>query len=332
MNPQSTKEEVVLLFSESVEVMGELLGAASEIRDRHAIRCVAAAIGPAAEAVAAQADACGADEVIQLRSRQAEALDGEEAMASGLVAAVRLVSPGVVLAGATRTGAAVAARAAQALKLPYASNCITLDIDDDGHLHVERRVYGGRFIARQRLVVAPRMATIPPRRFPAPGRVERAPASVRSLEIEPPQARVRTLGTTERSRSADDVTKADVIVAAGRGVKKQEDLRLLDALAKRLGGVLAGSRPLTGDVDWMPIDRRIGLSGQTVRPALYVACGISGQIEHIVGMKGARTVVAINNDPKAPIHEEADYSVIGDLYEIVPALDRACEQAKARAR
>src|SRR5262249_28109043 len=99
---------------------------------------------------------------------------------------------------------------------------------------------------------------------------------------------------------------------------------------KALGGVLAGSRPLTGDVDWMPIDRRIGLSGQTVRPNLYVACGISGQIEHIVGMKSARTVVAINTDPKAPIHGEADYSVVADLYDIVPALQRACQAAKAK--
>jgi electron transfer flavoprotein alpha subunit len=100
---------------------------------------------------------------------------------------------------------------------------------------------------------------------------------------------------------------------------------MLEKLAQLLGGVLAGSRPLTGDMDWMSVDRRIGLSGQTVKPNLYLACGISGQIEHIVGMKGARTVVAINNDPKAPIHGESDYSIIGDLYEIVPALIRACE-------
>ena len=138
----------------------------------------------------------------------------------------------------------------------------------------------------------------------------------------------RTEVSSPRARSAVDVTKAEVIVAAGRGVKKVEDLALLDALAGALGGVLAGSRPLTGDVDWLPTDRRIGLSGQTVKPNLYIACGISGQIEHIVGMKGARTVVAINNDPKAPIHAEADYTIVGDLYEIVPAFLEACERAK----
>jgi electron transfer flavoprotein alpha subunit len=96
--------------------------------------------------------------------------------------------------------------------------------------------------------------------------------------------------------------------------------------------VLAGSRPLTGDLDWLPVDRRIGLSGQTVKPNLYIACGISGQIEHLVGIKGARTVVAINNDPKAPIHAEADYSIVGDLYDIVPALIQQCERVAAGSR
>jgi len=97
-----------------------------------------------------------------------------------------------------------------------------------------------------------------------------------------------------------------------------------------LEGVVAGSRPLTGDVDWLPVDRRIGLSGQTVKPNLYIACGISGQIEHIVGIKDSRTVVAINNDPKAPIHMESDYSITGDLYEIVPALIAACERTRTQ--
>ncbi|MGE5116498.1 MAG: electron transfer flavoprotein subunit alpha/FixB family protein, partial [Betaproteobacteria bacterium] len=137
-----------------------------------------------------------------------------------------------------------------------------------------------------------------------------------------------TVSVNPRSRSLVDISKAEVIVSAGRGVKRKEDLEQLERLATLLGGVLAGSRPLTGDVDWLPVDRRVGLSGQTVKPNLYIACGVSGQIEHIVGMKGARTVVAVNNDAKAPIHGEADYSIVGDLYEIVPALIKACEKAK----
>ena len=140
--------------------------------------------------------------------------------------------------------------------------------------------------------------------------------------------RVQLVSVSERARSQVDITKADVIIAAGRGIKRIEDLEMMEKLANLLEGVVAGSRPLTGDVDWLPVDRRIGLSGQTVKPNLYIACGISGQIEHIVGIKDSRTVVAINNDPEAPIHMESDYSITGDLYEIVPALIAACERTQ----
>ena len=185
-------------------------------------------------------------------------------------------------------------------------------------------------MSRQLLKTAPRIATVPPKRFPRADRVSKPLGSTRTLSVELPAPRIKTVSVNPRSRSQVDISKAEVIVSAGRGVKKMEDLEQLQQLAELLGGVLAGSRPLTGDVDWLPADRRIGLSGQTVKPNLYIACGISGQIEHIVGMKGARTVVAINNDAKAPIHAEADYSVIGDLYEIVPALTLACEKAMGK--
>ena len=172
------------------------------------------------------------------------------------------------------------------------------------------------------------IATVPPNRFPKAAPREGAEGALREIAVDLPTPRLRVRAAAARARSDVDVTKAEVIVAAGRGVKRVEDLALLNRLADALGGVLAGSRPLTGDVDWLPIDRRIGLSGQTVKPHLYIACGVSGQIEHVVGMKGARTVVAINTDPKAPIHADADYSIIGDLYEVVPALLDALAQRR----
>jgi electron transfer flavoprotein alpha subunit len=113
-------------------------------------------------------------------------------------------------------------------------------------------------------------------------------------------------------------------------VRTRDDLAVLEPLAHALGGELAGTRPLV-ERAWFPIDRQVGLSGRTVRPRLYVACGVSGQIEHIAGMRSARTVVAINTSADAPIHREADYSVIGDLYEIVPALVAAIEAARQRS-
>ncbi len=133
--------------------------------------------------------------------------------------------------------------------------------------------------------------------------------------------RVRTRAEPPFRESAEgvDLTAANIIVAVGRGIKEKENLGLIENLAKALGGEVAASRPVC-DNGWLPMDRQVGSSGQTVAPRLYVAVGISGAIQHLVGMRGSRTVVAINKDPEAPIFEIADYGITGDLFEVVPAL------------
>lgn len=314
-----------LIFSESQDILAQLLTAARELAAPGAI--VALGAGQDLESVTDDLGARGADRILTVRTAGDGRTDAE-ALSVAVNEAVRVAEPATILIGATRTGAEVAARLAQRLGVPCASDCMRLQLEG-GSLIVERRVYGGRFVARQAIEGMPRIVTIPPKRF-APAERGATRGSIAALPVELPEPRVRRTGTAERTRGEVDITKAEVIVAAGRGVKRREDLALLEHLAQVLGGVTAASRPLTGDVDWLPVDRRVGLSGQTVKPNLYIACGISGQIEHIVGMKGARTVVAINNDPKAPIHAEADYSVVGDLYEIVPALVAACERALTR--
>lgn len=318
----------ILVFSEHVETMGELLTVGREFASRLQRPLTVVAAGPNVQDLLDEGQARGADEVLVVRPAQGGEIVADESVAAALCEAIRVAAPEIVLVGATRTGAELAAHAAQLLQVPCASSCVALELDDAGNLSIDRRVYGGRFVSRQRLDSAPRLATVPPKRFPQAEKVAGSTARVRELPFEPAAPRIKTVGLNPRSASQVDVSKAEVIVAAGRGVKRMEDLKQLEQLATLLGGVLAGSRPLTGDVDWLPVDRRVGLSGQTVKPNLYIACGISGQIEHIVGMKGARTVVAINNDPKAPIHGEADYSVMADLYEVVPALIQACERAK----
>jgi electron transfer flavoprotein alpha subunit len=321
----------ILVFSESSEILAELLTAARELAAVAGGSVAALVVGSEGAAHGAECLARGAAEVLIAGEAAPEPI-GAEALAVALGAALRDLQPDTVLIGATRTGAEAAARVAQELALPCASDCMSFRPDGDALL-VERRVYGGRFVARQLLEGRPRILTVPAKRF-AMAEPNGAPAGgqIRTLAIDLPAPRVRTQAVAARSPSAVDVTKAEVIVAAGRGVKQVEDLAELERLAKALGGVLAGSRPLTGDLDWLPVDRRIGLSGQTVKPNLYIACGISGQIEHLVGIKGARTVVAINNDPKAPIHAEADYSIVGDLYDIVPALIQQCERVAAGSR
>lgn len=315
----------VLVFSEVPDVLAETIGLGSELRAATGRRLVALAIGPGAKALGRDCLARGADEALVLEIGDDKA-GAAEALAEALREAVQLSGADTILVGATRLGAEVAARLAQGLHAPCASDCIAVAFDPRGDLAIERRVYGGRFVARQVLAGRPMIATVPPNRFPKVAPREDAKGPLREIAIDLPTPRLRVRAAAARARSDVDVTKAEVIVAAGRGVKRVEDLALLNRLADALGGVLAGSRPLTGDVDWLPVDRRIGLSGQTVKPHLYIACGVSGQIEHVVGMKGARTVVAINTDPKAPIHADADYSIVGDLYEVVPALLDALAQ------
>lgn len=329
---ESVEEDGILLFSEKPELVGELLTVGLELAARSRRSVTLAAIGGNAQALVEEGLARGADNVLLVHMSQSGAVATDESIATGLCEAIRSTTPAVVLISATRMGTETAARAAQMLQVPCVTNCIALELDEDRNLRVERRVYGGQFVSTQLLRTGPRIVTVPPKRFPRARKATETNGSVSEIAVEVPPPRLQTVSVNQRSRSQVDITKAEVIVCAGRGVKKMEDLQTLEKLANLLGGVLAGSRPLTGDVDWIPVDRRIGLSGQTVKPNLYIAVGISGQIEHIVGMKGARTVVAINNDAKAPIHGEADYSVIGDLYEVVPALIEACEKAMVKVQ
>lgn len=131
----------------------------------------------------------------------------------------------------------------------------------------------------------------------------------------------------KEAKAAVDLSQAPMIVAVGRGIKEEKNLEMVRKLTDALGAELAASRPIC-DNEWLPMDRQIGSSGQTVAPKLYLAVGISGAIQHLVGMKGARTIVAINKDPEAPIFEVADYGVVGDLFEIVPALTAEAEKMK----
>jgi electron transfer flavoprotein alpha subunit len=155
-----------------------------------------------------------------------------------------------------------------------------------------------------------------------------APAPVKPMAVALDAASIRQKAEEpfQEAKQAVDLSQAERIVAVGRGIKAQEHIALAERLAAALGAQLAASRPIC-DSGWLPMERQVGSSGQTVAPKLYVALGISGAIQHVVGMKGARTIVAINKDADAPIFEIADYGIVGDLFEIVPAMIAALEQA-----
>jgi electron transfer flavoprotein alpha subunit len=159
--------------------------------------------------------------------------------------------------------------------------------------------------------------------------LERGAAQVETFAppLEPEVARSRPLEPFRGSQQGVDLSSANIIVSVGRGIKDKENLPVVEKLAQALGAELAASRPIC-DNGWLPMERQVGSSGQTVAPKLYIACGISGAIQHLVGMKGSRTIVAINKDPNAPIFEVADYGIVGDLFEVVPALTEAVTKAK----
>lgn len=157
---------------------------------------------------------------------------------------------------------------------------------------------------------------------------EKGSASVETIDVAVGEVRMMAEEPFQEAKASVDLTKSEVIVAIGRGIKSQENIAVAQALADVLGADLAASRPIC-DSEWLPIDRQIGSSGQTVAPKLYIALGISGAIQHIVGMKNAGTIVAINKDSEAPIFDIADYGIVGDLFEAVPVMVEEIKKAQA---
>jgi electron transfer flavoprotein alpha subunit len=186
-----------------------------------------------------------------------------------------------------------------------------------------RQMFQGKFNADVRIMGdGPHFVSIQAGAWRAEGapQVETfTPTPVTSRQVAEPPFR-------EAARAVD-LTAAEIIVSVGRGIKEQENIPVVEALAQALGAELAASRPIC-DAGWLPMDRQVGSSGQTVSPKVYVAVGISGAIQHLVGMNGAKTIVAINKDPEAPIFEVAHYGIVGDLFEVVPALVEEIKKAK----
>jgi electron transfer flavoprotein alpha subunit len=219
-----------------------------------------------------------------------------------------------------------APRLALALDRTLISDSIGYKVQD-GKLLFTRQMFQGKFAADVSFAGdAPWLATIQIGAFRA-DQAEPGTAPVETVPAKEISARVTPHEVFQEAKQAVDLSQAEVIVAVGRGIKEQKNLALAEDLAKALGGEVAASRPIC-DNGWLPLDRQIGSSGQTVAPKLYFALGISGAIQHIVGMKGSRTIVAINKDPEAPIFEIADVGVVGNLFDIVPAVTEEIKKAR----
>src|SRR5438876_2087742 len=210
------------------------------------------------------------------------------------------------------------------------SDCVRARVTD-GSVKFTRRIFLGKIDAD---VVsdgeAPVFVTFQSGAYRADQAVKGSGASVETVEVEVGEIRMTPEAPFQEVKQAVDLTRADIIVAVGRGIKSKDNLAIAEKLAEALGGDLAASRPIC-DAEWLPIDRQIGSSGQTVAPKLYIAIGISGAIQHLVGMKNSGTIVAINKDPEAPIFDIADYGIVGDLFEAVPVLTEEIKKIKGIA-
>ncbi len=233
-------------------------------------------------------------------------------------ALVASLVPRVVLVAHTAQGYDLAPGLAGALDLPLASNCMDVRLEGDKLVVVRRllneKIQGEFELSSEKpYVVTLRPGTAKPAEPVAGGKVTPAP-----VNLDPSQVRTKFLGIERPQVSDIDIAAADVIVSAGRGIQKKENLPLVEEFAKLLGGVVGASRPLT-DLEWLPKTRQVGQSGKTVRPKLYVACGISGAMQHVAGMKDSGLIVAINTDPSAPIFEIAHIGIVGNVLQILPA-------------
>ena len=201
---------------------------------------------------------------------------------------------------------------------------------EGGKLMFTRQMFQGKFVADVSFAgTGPCFVTFQNGAFRGDKVETGVSAAVETVNIDVPDATVRNKpqDVFKEAKQAVDLTQAEIIVSVGRGIKEQKNIEIAKQLAEALGGELAASRPIC-DNGWLPMDRQIGSSGQTVAPKLYLALGISGAIQHIVGMKGAKSIIAINKDSEAPIFEIADYAVVGNLFDIVPPLIEEVKKAK----
>jgi electron transfer flavoprotein alpha subunit len=278
-------------------------------------------IGAGVEGVAGEVAAARADEVLLVEDPALDVYTADGYVAA-LAAVIDDAQPARVFLPHTYQTRDFAPALAARLRRPLVTD-VTAIRQDEGRTIYVRPMFQGKLSADVEAVgPPPHLVSCQVGAFRADQAARgEAPAPVRrvSVAVDASSIRQQPEAPFQEAKQAVDLSQAERIVAVGRGIKGQEHLQLAEDLARALGAELAASRPIC-DAGWLPMDRQIGSSGQTVAPKLYVALGISGAIQHLVGMKGSRTIVAINKDPDAPIFEVADYGIAGDLFEVVPAI------------
>src|SRR5262245_39925143 len=282
-------------------------------------------IGPGGEAHAADLTAHGADSVV-LFDDAAFGSYATEAYARALVQAIEQTKPSVVLIPFTAMGKDLAPRVAARIGAGLASDCIALEVQD-GRLVARRPLYSGKAYATVEWSGEPQMAPLRPNVFALGPRDEaRAVSTVRAAADA--AARAKATAVTAAAQGRVQLGEAQIIVSGGRGLKGPEHFHLVEELAEALGAAVGASRAIV-DAGWVDHQLQVGQTGRTVSPSLYVACGISGAIQHLAGMSSSKYIVAINKDKDAAIFKVADYGLVGDVFEILPRLTEAARGHRA---
>ena len=308
----------VWVFSEKPALLAELIAAAGGLATASQGAVAAIVLGP--RHAVDEALARGAAKVLWLGEQKSGTM--VEDYVPTLAGLLAQDPPYALLVGSTRRGRAVAGRLAARAGVSAITD-VTQFLLDGGARQARHMIFGG---GAER-VEAPRselmLATVGPGVFDAQPPAAGSQGEVVEVPFVEPEWRIRLRELKPRPVASVNLAAARRVVCAGRGLVRREDLALVNALAEALGAEVACTRPLAEGLDWLPRERYIGISGAMIRPDLYLGVGVSGQVQHTVGMSDTRLVVAINKDQNAPIFEMADYGIVGDLYAIVPALIKA---------
>lgn len=309
----------------------ELLTPGRTLADKLGQKLVAVVMGKDVDAVAADCIAYGADQVILVEGDEYKNYntDAETYAMTELIGKYR---PAIVFYGATNNGRDLGPRVACKLGTGLTADCTGLDIEEEtGLLMSTRPTFGGNLMATIAIPDnRPQMSTVRPGVFKKGVKdPDRKGEIIREeLHMDPALAKVRLVERVKEVAQAVNLEEAEIIVSGGRGLKEAKNFQLIRDLADALGATVGASRAAV-DAGWIPHAHQVGQTGKTVAPKIYIACGISGAIQHLAGMSGSDTVVAINRDPDAPIFSVADYGIVGDLFEVLPALTEQIRALKA---
>lgn len=315
----------ILVYSEKQELVRELLGKARQVADEKGTAVAALILGESIPENGAELGAWGADTVYTVESPLLIGLN-PETYTDALAGVIEQVKPDFVLVGATKTGLEISARVAARLSAGCASFCIDFSLDADNFVTAQCMIYSGVGMNTYKIKTQPALATVSSAVFAAVETGGVAEVTAVTVPINPPAMTV--VAYKEKAAAGVNWGDAPMIVDVGQGMKEKANLIIAEELAALFDGQVACSRPVSSERDWFP--EWLGLSGARIHADLCVALGISGSIQHVVGIRDSKTIIAVNNDEHAGIFSQADYGVVADLHEFVPAFTAALKAKAAK--